>query len=215
MRRIGYILTAPGHDDHSMFAPWMERFGCDRIYRETLPVNTRQRPVWKEVLHGLEPGDTLVIPRLSNALSGMTQLMYAIELVRFGGIRLVSILDRIDTMDEVFPAPSTMDFLLAVSGMSHELSRAREEARRKGLLAMDHMAMGMHGRGQRDETVVGMYLNGYGIGDIMGIAGLRSRSSVFRILKAHGVKPNRDARDAQTGPGKERVVETGPMEPTG
>lgn len=67
-------------------------------------VRTRElRPMWKQLISSLERGDELVVSRFSNALRGTRELATFIEYCRVKVVRIISIQDRIDTFDELFP----------------------------------------------------------------------------------------------------------------
>jgi hypothetical protein len=70
MAKIGYILTAPGYTDYEADAKWMEDFGCIEIIREELPQSDKARTLWDTLIGRLQVSDTIVIPKLSNALRG-------------------------------------------------------------------------------------------------------------------------------------------------
>ena len=67
MAKIGYIMTAPGYEDFSADSGWMENFGCVEIVREELLSGDKARTQWDSLMARIQFGDTVVIPKLSNA----------------------------------------------------------------------------------------------------------------------------------------------------
>ena len=96
-------MTAPGYEDFSADSGWMENFGCVEIVREELLSGDKVRTQWDSLMARIQFGDTIVIPKLSNALRGARQLVFFLEFCRLMNIRLVSIHDRIDSGNELFP----------------------------------------------------------------------------------------------------------------
>lgn len=193
MAKIGYMLLAPKYDGAETDRKWMEDFGCEEIVAEEMPANERSRTLWDSLTARLQFGDILVIPKLSNALRGARQLIFFLEFCRVRNIRLVSIHDRIDSGNELFPDCRTSDVLTAIALLPKEANALRKQ---------DHHVRKLHkeikrisgkaaGRLERNRHVVNMYLQGYSIDDIHAQSGFRSRSSVFRILNDNGVDLNR------------------------
>lgn len=63
-------MTAPDYDDFSADSEWMESFGCVEIVREELLSGNKARAQWDSLMARVQFGDTVVIPKLSNALRG-------------------------------------------------------------------------------------------------------------------------------------------------
>lgn len=121
-------MTAPSYNDFKTDERWMKEFGSLEIVREELPQNEKTRTVGDSLIGRLQFGDTLVIPKLSNALRGARQLVFFLELYGENNIRLVSIHDKIDSMNELFPDAKTLDVLTAIALLT-EGSRCHPQIR--------------------------------------------------------------------------------------
>ena len=173
MAKVGYIFLAEAYESVESDKAWMEKFGCVKIVEENAE-DEKLRPEWKALLMSLERGDELVLSKFSNALRGTRELSYFLELCRIKVIRIISIHDKVDSKDEVFPALKTSDFLDMIGSLPAEVATLRKASRQ-----------------EREATIVNMYNGGHAIDDIWAVSGFKSRSSIFRILRKYGITLNR------------------------
>lgn len=202
--KIGYIMTAPGYEDAKNDLQWMEQFGCVEIIQEDLPLNEKSRTLWDSLMSRIQFGDTIVIPKLSNALRGARQLVFFLEFCRIKNIRLVSIHDNIDSGNELFPDTKTSDVLTAIALLPKEANAIRKSSRHIVNIKkhIDSLSSKAINRAERNKRVVNMYLQGFSIDDIHQQSGFRSRSSVFRILNEANINLNRGRTKGPLGPRK-------------
>lgn len=120
MAKVGYIFLAEAYESVESDKAWMEKFGCVKIVEENAE-DEKLRPEWKALLMSLERGDELVLSKFSNALRGTRELSYFLELCRIKVIRIISIHDKVDSKDEVFPALKTSDFLDMIGSLLQKL----------------------------------------------------------------------------------------------
>ena len=206
MAKIGYMLLAPRYVDAEEDKVWMEKFGCYDIIQEEYPDNEKSREQWDGLLARIQPGDTLVIPKLSNALKSARQLVFFLEFCRIQNVRLVSIHDKIDSRDELFPETKTSDVLTAIALLPKEANAVRVPSKpfqrmRRKIKAMSKKQLG---RAERNRRIINMYREGFSIDDIIDQSGFKSRSSVFRILNDAGVDLNRGRTKGPLGPRKKK-----------
>ena len=169
----------------------MEKFGCVRIVEEKTE-DEKLRPEWKALLMSLERGDELVLSKFSNALRGTRELSFFLELCRIKVIRIISINDKIDSKDEVFPAMKTSDFLDMIGSLPAEVATLRKASTHiMRLRTVKTKTKATKSRQERETTIVNMYNGGHSIDDIWTVSGFKSRSSIFRILKKYGIALNR------------------------
>ena len=209
MAKIGYMLLAPRYVDAEEDKVWMEKFGCYDIIQEEYPDNEKSREQWDGLLARIQPGDTLVIPKLSNALKSARQLVFFLEFCRIQNVRLVSIHDKIDSGDELFPETKTSDVLTAIALLPKEANAVRVPSKpfqrmRRKIKAMSKKQLG---RAERNRRIINMYREGFSIDDIIDQSGFKSRSSVFRILNDAGVDLNRGRTKGPLGPRKKKDVD--------
>lgn len=190
MAKVGYVMNYAGYRTNTD-KEWMKRFGCNEIMEEQQDYELRTE--WNKLLDRLNKGDELVVPKLSHVLRETRQLSYLLEYCRLKEIRLISIHDRIDSGNELFPETQMSDILNVVALLPKEAFDIRKssDAVRKVKSRMRTLSPVDYNRIERKEFVVNMYKSGHLINEIWKASGFRSRSSVFRVLKEAGITLNR------------------------
>ena len=190
MAKVGYVMNYAGYRANTD-KEWMKRFGCNEIMEEQQDYELRTE--WNKLLDRLNKGDELVVPKLSQVLRETRQLSYLLEYCRLKEIRLISIHDRIDSGNELFPETQMSDILNVVALLPKEAFDIRKssDAVRKVKSRMRTLSPVDYNRIERKEFVVNMYKSGHLINEIWKASGFRSRSSVFRVLKEAGITLNR------------------------
>lgn len=190
MAKVGYVMNYAGYRANTD-KEWMRRFGCNEIMEEQQDYELRTE--WNKLLDRLNKGDELVVPKLSHVLRETRQLSYLLEYCRLKEIRLISIHDRIDSGNELFPETQMSDILNVVALLPKEAFDIRKssDAVRKVKSRMRTLSPVDYNRIERKEFVVNMYKSGHLINEIWKASGFRSRSSVFRVLKEAGITLNR------------------------
>ena len=208
MAKVGYIFLAEGYDTYEADIQWMKEYGCVRIIEEKT-ANERLRPDWRQLLMTLERGDVLVLSKFSNALRGVRELSVFLELCRIKVIRIISIRDKVDSKDEVFPPLSSEAMLNLFGALPSEISILRKASSHViRLRLVKTKSPSGKSRQEREMTIVNMYNGGHSIDDIWHISGFRLRSSIFRILNKHGITLN---RGPHSGPIKKRSERKNPI----
>ena len=190
MAKVGYVMNYAGYRANTD-KEWMKRFGCNEIMEEQQDYELRTE--WNKLLDRLNKGDELVVPKLSHVLRETRQLSYLLEYCRLKEIRLISIHDRIDSGNELFPETQMSDILNVVALLPKEAFDIRKssDAVRKVKSRMRTLSPVDYNRIERKEFVVNMYKSGHLINEIWKASCFRSRSSVFRVLKEAGITLNR------------------------
>lgn len=190
MAKVGYVMNYAGYRANTD-KEWMKRFGCNEIMEEQQDYELRTE--WNKLLDRLNKGDELVVPKLSHVLRETRQLSYLLEYCRLKEIRLISIHDRIDSGNELFPETQMSDILNVVALLPKEAFDIRKssDAVRRVKSRMRTLSPVDYNRIERKEFVVNMYKSGHLINEIWKASGFRSRSSVFRVLKEAGIILNR------------------------
>lgn len=209
MAKVGYIMAISQYDKLEEDRKWMNEFGCIRIVEES-DENERSRPLWKQLMVALQRGDELVIPKFSNALRGSRELATFLEFCRVKVIRIISIHDKIDSRNLLFPETTPADVLEMMGSLPEEVFALRRSAahvvhlQEKMIVSLPPVSTSKMRKLDREKTVINLYAAGHPIDDIWRASGFRSRSSVFRILNKHGIKLN---RGNHSGPIKRRTEE--------
>lgn len=196
MAKIGYIMVTAHYDKTEADRQWMQDYGCLRIIEEK-DEDEKARPLWKQLMVALERGDELVISKFSNALRGSQELAIFLEFCRVKVIRIISIHDRIDSRNELFPETKPSDVLEMIGSLPDEalaLRKASEHVTKlqeRMIVTLPPVSTSKKKRLEREKTVIDLYAAGHPIDEIWRASGFHSRSSVFRILNKHGIKLNR------------------------
>ena len=119
MAKIGYIMATAHYDKLEEDRQWMQQYGCVKIVEEN-DADEKSRPLWKQLMIALERGDELVISKYSNAIRGARELAMFLEFCRVKVIRVISIHDRIDSKNELFPETKPSDVLLMIGSLPDE-----------------------------------------------------------------------------------------------
>ena len=199
-------MTAPGYNEFEADKKWMEDFGCIEIIHEDLPQNDKMRTLWDSLVGRLQVSDTIVIPKLSNAIKGARQLVFFLEFCRINNIRLVSIHDKIDSYNQLFPDVKTSDILTAIALLPKEANAIRKSGRhitrmRKQIANISQKAVG---KAERNKRIVNMYLQGFTIDEIFVESGFTSKSSIWRILNNANIELTRGHTKGPLGPRKKK-----------
>ena len=192
MAKTGYLFLAKGYHAREEDIAWMKDFGCDSIIIEE-GIKERLRPQWRKLLTLLKKEDEIVLTRLSNAVRGIRELGAFLDLCRVYKIRIVSIHDRIDTKNELFPETTAGDVLDTVSRISEEATKVRRSEGRvvRNLKSQRKEKTKSALRQDREKMIVNMYKSGHVIDDIWKVSGYKSRTTIFRVLRRAGVELDR------------------------
>lgn len=192
MAKIGYLPYLPKYEGRAASKQWMQDFGCE-IIMEELPEEGAHHLGWDRLLAQIGKGDTLVISKLAHVIKGARQLSFFLEFCRIKCVRLISLDDHIDSMNELFPETKTSDLLRVIAKLPEEANAVRKMVSRSGkwTKGIKVLSQAAYGRVERNKRVVNMYKSGYTIDDIWKASGFRSRSSVFRVLNNAGVELKR------------------------
>lgn len=187
--RIGYIMLNPSAEGIGEDIDRLEAAKCDQIFREQFE-NAEKRPQWEKMLKELQRNDEVVIIALSNAVKGLNQIATFFELCRIRKIRVISLNDRFDSEDRMFPA-STSQLVYAIGSFPADIksqinSGARISAVRKKIKTSSQI-----GKKEREDRCIELYNSGICIEDIKFETGFKSNSSIYRILKNNGIQVTR------------------------
>ena len=127
MAKVGYIMATSQYDKLEEDCKWMNDFGCVRIVEEN-DEDERNRPLWKQLMVALQRGDELVIPKFSNAMRGCRELAIFQEFCRVKIIRIISIHDKIDSNNILFPETKPSDVLIMMGSLPEEILAIRKSA---------------------------------------------------------------------------------------
>ena len=181
MARIGYIVTELPEQRIEEDEQRIQKENCDFIYRERYNVEGKTKEL-KKLMDNLNDRDEVIFLSMANAFKGVRQLCLFLNISRIKNLRIIFLRDRIDSYGEKYES-STENLLHAISTLTEDsyarkLSEKRERSRSQA-------------RQLRNEKCVELYKAGVPTDEIKKQVGFRSKSSVFRILRASGVKTDR------------------------
>jgi hypothetical protein len=93
-------------------------------------------------------------------------------------IRIVSIMDSLDSTDELFPESHTKNVFEVISKLPLNGDRTTKEYSRSELKAINARSA----RIKKHQTVVNMYKGGYNVHEIMERLHIKSKSTIYDIL---------------------------------
>ncbi len=205
MAKVGYIYRAEVDDTFETNKEWMEQYGCCRIFIEE-PKSEKQRVEWQGLLDVLETGDELVVAKFSNAVRSTRELSLLLDLCRVKLVRLISIGDKIDTANKLWPETTAADAMMMLAKLPAEAQAVRRHVEHVSFLKRASISKKVKvlSKSDRELQIVNMYNNGHTIDDIWASSGFKSRSSVFRILNKFNVQLNRGRFSGPLGPRKKK-----------
>lgn len=127
MAKVGYIFKANSYEAFDADKEWMRQYGCVQVIEESVGHETL-RPRWKQLMSNLERGDELVVSKFSNAVRGLRELSALIELCRIKVVRIISIHDKIDTGNKLFPDTTPAEVLTMFGALPEEVAVLRKSS---------------------------------------------------------------------------------------
>lgn len=186
MARYGYIL----HEAKDTTMDAIEAMGCCRIFKESR-YDTMTRPQKKNLLRQIGDNDEIVVPRLCHVVNGCTQLAVFLEYCDTRNIRLVSVEDRIDTAGILYDGESDRHLVSAFKTLASDIAAIKKDYGEVSLQMPSLLKTTWRDKKmQRDTQVIGMYLSGLSINDVLRLNGI-GKSTLFRILRKHGIPTDR------------------------
>ncbi len=211
MNRIAYVFIDAAHST----LEWIASYGYDFLFEEK-PENHHLRPVFRQTISQLQPGDELIITRFSNVVQDTHHLTLLLEYCRMRGIRIISVEDRFDSKEQLFDSTSALRMIQILTALPREIHERRLMFGDSKVLHFERKpSVKKEERRRRERTVLEMYLAGHSIEIIMKKCGIK-HSALYMILKRNGVKADRyPQRDRLKGKGKrKRQTKTAQSEST-
>lgn len=186
--RLGYVMFSSSLQCKEDDVSKLEDVGCDKIFIDQSE-HEKERPQWKKLLSEVRRNDEVVILKLSNAIKGLVSLASFFEICRVKKIRIISLKDKFDSLDEMFPS-STAELVNAIGSFPGDILAPKKSGERANVSRKKKSSF-QTSKEEREKRCVDLYNSRTSIEDIKEEVGFRSNSSVYRILKNKGVKVNR------------------------
>lgn len=203
MAKVGYIFKASDYSEYESDKAWMQQYGCVQIVEES-EKHEETRPQWKQLLTALGRGDELVVAKFSNAIRSSAELSKFIEYSRVKVVRVISVRDRIDTRNELFPETTAANVLYMIGSLPEEVTALRKASAHifelhRSIKLMKEDKKTKPTKAERDKIIIEMYRNGHMIPDIMATTGVKSKTTVFNVLNKNRVPLDRGKFSVITG----------------
>jgi len=114
---IGYARVSTQHQNFDIQENELQKYNCEKIYRETASGARTERKILNEVLSFIRPGDTLVVWRLDRLGRSLKQLIELINTLKENKVGFKSIVEGIDT------TTPTGQFFFHITGAFAEFER--------------------------------------------------------------------------------------------
>lgn len=126
--RLGYFMLSSLPKSKDEGNNKLQVVGCDKIFIDKFE-DEDKRPQWKKMLGEAKRNDEIVILRLSNAIRGLVPLVSFFEICRVKKIRIISLEDGFDSLDEIFP-PSTLKLIETIATFPGDVHASKVAAAR-------------------------------------------------------------------------------------
>lgn len=182
MKHLGYINNAQQYEQLENNISTMKKYGCSIIHVEQ--PKDRKRPEWGSFIDGLSCGDSAVLHSFDNAFRNFNDMMFFLKYCSKMDIRIISLLDKLDTKDELFPENKTADTLALICRVFGKRDKASHDDLEAEIYSdkfSDRML-------KRHGLAINMYKAGYSVKEIMERIGYRSKVTVYNILHNYEVR---------------------------
>lgn len=189
MARIGYARVSTVGQNLDMQIAALEKSDCDRIFVEKVS-GVKERPQLQAALKYMRAGDTLIVYKFDRIGRSLKDLVNIFADLQKRDIGLISLNDNIDAssnsgkfMMNVFAALAEFERTIIIE----RCQAGREEAKRKG------KQFGRPKGIPKDKIAAcsSLYNCGLTITAIQKQLNIKSKSTVYRLLRLNGIEPSR------------------------
>lgn len=178
MKLIAYGNIAQHNEDKELIVDTLRKMNCP-VFIETEIDNRREK--WTEFIDLLQEGDTAIIYSFSNTFVNYHDMIFFLKFCFTQNIRIISLADKLDTQDILFPESNTRDVLLLICRMFLRKKKNIDN------LEAEYSQSKSEEKLKRYMLVINMYSSGYSIKDIILKTGYRGKSNIYRILKMYDI----------------------------
>ena len=189
MARIGYARVSTVGQNLDMQIAALEKSDCDRIFVEKVS-GVKERPQLQAALKYMRAGDTLIVYKFDRIGRSLKDLVNIFADLQKRDIGLISLNDNIDAssnsgkfMMNVFAALAEFERTIIIE----RCQAGREEAKRKG------KQFGRPKGIPKDKIAAcsSLYNSGLTITAIQKQLNIKSKSTIYRLLRLNGIEPSR------------------------
>ena len=172
MKHIAYGNITQRNEEKEVIIDSLKKMNCP-VFIESDIDNRREK--WTEFIDILQEGDTAIIYSFSITFVNYHDMIFFLKYCFTQDIRIVSLADKLDTQDILFPETHTKDVLLLVCKMFLQKKKSIDK------LEADYSQSKSEEKLKRYMLVINMYSSGYSIKDIKTKTGYRGKSNIYRI----------------------------------
>ncbi len=189
MARIGYARVSTVGQNLDMQIAALEKSDCDRIFVEKVS-GVKERPELQAALKYMRAGDTFIVYKFDRIGRSLKDLVNIFADLQKRDIGLISLNDNIDAssnsgkfMMNVFATRAEFEITIIIE----RCQAGREETKRRG------KKVGRPKGIPKDKIVAcsSLYKSGLTISAIQKQLNIKSKSTVYRLLRLNGIDPNR------------------------
>ena len=189
MARIGYARVSTVGQNLDMQIAALEKSDCDRIFVEKVS-GVKERPQLQAALKYMRAGDTLIVYKFDRIGRSLKDLVNIFADLQKRDIGLISLNDNLDAssnsgkfMMNVFAALAEFERTIIIE----RCQAGREEAKRKG------KQFGRPKGIPKDKIAAcsSLYNSGLTITAIQKQLNIKSKSTIYRLLRLNGIEPSR------------------------
>ena len=182
MNNIGYIGGAHNIEQRQDYLGGMRKHGCSDIHIEERKGSKRRQ--WDSIIDHLDCGESAVLVSFDNAFRNFNDMVFFIKYCTKMNIRIISLNDKLDTQDALFPESKTANTLALVCKVFAKRDRNSHDDLEAELYSNDFADRKL----KRYQMVINMYKAGYSVKEIMEKTGYRGKSSIYRVLHKYNVR---------------------------
>lgn len=122
----GYARISTADQDTSLQRDALEKYGCTKIYSDTMSGVKAERPQLTVMLDHLRSGDTVVVWKIDRMGRSLLNLLELVKVFQEKGVGLVSIKEGLDTRTDM--GRFQLNLLASVAEWERETIRTRVQA---------------------------------------------------------------------------------------
>ncbi|WP_426938589.1 recombinase family protein [Pseudarthrobacter sp. S3] len=123
---VGYGRISTGSQDASLQEDALNKYGCEKIYIDTISGAKADRPQLQIMLDHLRSGDTVVVWKIDRMGRSLIHLVQLVEQLQKLGVGLVSLTEGLDTRTEI--GRFQLNILASVAQWERDTIRGRVQA---------------------------------------------------------------------------------------
>lgn len=178
MQYFAYGNTSQYIEEKEFIIDSLKKMNCP-LFLDT--DTDKRRKKWCEFIDSLKEGDTAIVYSFDNSFINYHDMIFFLKYCFTQNIRIISLADKLDTQDILFPETHSKDVLILICKMfirkkTLHVNTETDYSRSKGEKKL-----------KKYRLVINMYTAGYSIKDIMLKTGYKCKGNIYRILRSYNI----------------------------